>query len=88
MAILAIADTYGLDVVAEGIETAEQAEVLKELGCPQGQGYHFARPVPAAQLTSLLELGKLPVRAGSSGDGAGVSAPREPQLQAAEYTSR
>ena len=44
MAILAIADTYGLDVVAEGIETAEQAEVLKELGCPQGQGYHFARP--------------------------------------------
>ncbi len=46
MAILSIADTYGLDVVAEGIETAEQAEMLKELGCPQGQGYHFARPVP------------------------------------------
>jgi len=61
MAILAIADTYGLDVVAEGIETAEQAELLKELGCPQGQGYHFARPVPADQLSSLLELGKLPI---------------------------
>jgi diguanylate cyclase (GGDEF)-like protein/PAS domain S-box-containing protein len=84
MAILSIADTYGLDVVAEGIETAEQAELLKELGCPQGQGYHFARPVPAAQLTSLLEIGKLPITLPAAPNGAGVSAPREPQLQAAD----
>jgi diguanylate cyclase (GGDEF)-like protein/PAS domain S-box-containing protein len=61
MAILAIADTYGLDVVAEGIETAEQAEVLKELGCPQGQGYLFARPMPAVEFSGLLELGKVPI---------------------------
>jgi diguanylate cyclase (GGDEF)-like protein/PAS domain S-box-containing protein len=54
MAILAIADTYGLNVVAEGIETAEQAEVLRALGCPDGQGYHFARPMTAAALTQLL----------------------------------
>ena len=61
MAILAIADTYGLDVVAEGIETAEQAELLKTLGCQQGQGYHFARPVPADELTRLLERGRMAV---------------------------
>ena len=84
MAILSIADTYGLDVVAEGIETAEQAEMLKELGCPQGQGYHFARPVPAGQLTSMLEVGKLPITLPTAPNGAGVSAHREPQLQAAD----
>ena len=61
MAILAIADTYGLDVVAEGIETAEQAELLKTLGCQQGQGYHFGRPVPAPELTRLLQWGKMAI---------------------------
>jgi len=60
MAILAIADTYGLEVVAEGIETAQQADVLKSLGCELGQGYHFGRPVPAAQFSRLLGVGKLP----------------------------
>ena len=66
MAILAIADTYGLDVVAEGIETPQQAEVLKELGCPQGQGYLFAKPMPAVQFSGLLDLGKLRRFAASS----------------------
>ena len=60
MAILAIADTYGLEVVAEGIETAQQADVLRSLGCELGQGYHYGRPVPPAQFSRLLELGKLP----------------------------
>jgi diguanylate cyclase (GGDEF)-like protein/PAS domain S-box-containing protein len=58
MAILAIADTYGLDVVAEGIETAEQAELLKTLGCQQGQGYHFAEAVPARELSHMLRRGR------------------------------
>jgi two-component system CheB/CheR fusion protein len=60
MAILAIADTYGLEVVAEGIETAQQADVLRSLGCQLGQGYHYGRPVPPEQFSRLLELGKLP----------------------------
>jgi diguanylate cyclase (GGDEF)-like protein/PAS domain S-box-containing protein len=63
MAILAIADTYGLDVVAEGIETAEQADVLRALGCQQGQGYHFAHAVPAVELSRMLEHGLLPLGA-------------------------
>jgi EAL domain-containing protein (putative c-di-GMP-specific phosphodiesterase class I) len=57
MAIMAIADTYGLDVVAEGIETAEQADVLRSLGCERGQGYYFGRPVPAAEFSRLIDLG-------------------------------
>jgi len=46
-AVLKIGDVMGLDVVAEGIETAGQLERLKELGCKLGQGYYFARPQPA-----------------------------------------
>ena len=57
MAILAIADTYGFNVVAEGIETAEQVDVLRSLGCPDGQGYHFARPMPAEAFSRMLRRG-------------------------------
>ena len=64
MAILAIADTYGLNVVAEGIETEEQVEVLRSLGCQDGQGYHFARPMPAEEFSRLLERGR-PLPAGA-----------------------
>jgi diguanylate cyclase (GGDEF)-like protein/PAS domain S-box-containing protein len=64
MAILAIADTYGLDVVAEGVETPQQAEVLKSLGCQKGQGYHFARPMPASDLSRWLTDTKLPAGPG------------------------
>jgi EAL domain-containing protein (putative c-di-GMP-specific phosphodiesterase class I) len=53
-AILAIAESAGMSVVAEGIETEEQRRVLIELGCPQGQGFLFARPMPADAATCLL----------------------------------
>jgi EAL domain-containing protein (putative c-di-GMP-specific phosphodiesterase class I) len=42
-------------VVAEGVETREQLEILQEHGCPQGQGYYFCRPVPAEEFGHLLE---------------------------------
>ena len=45
---------FGLQVIAEGIETEEEAATLAELGCPLVQGYLFSRPVPAAQATQLL----------------------------------
>ena len=55
-AIVAMARSLGVDVVAEGIETEAQLEVLRRLGCPRGQGYYLARPMDAAQATALLGL--------------------------------
>src|SRR5581483_7960128 len=46
-AIVKLGPTLGLEVVAEGIETAEQAEELRALQCDQGQGYYFSHPLPA-----------------------------------------
>jgi diguanylate cyclase (GGDEF)-like protein len=53
-AVLQIARTFNLSPVAEGVEDATQASRLRELDCAQAQGYHFARPMPAADLTDLL----------------------------------
>jgi EAL domain-containing protein (putative c-di-GMP-specific phosphodiesterase class I) len=41
-------------VVAEGIQTRDQLQFLKERRCPEGQGFYFAPPVPAEELTGLL----------------------------------
>ncbi|MEV0065608.1 EAL domain-containing protein [Amycolatopsis sp. NPDC050768] len=48
--IIAMAHAVGLTVVAEGVETAEELALLRQLGCDQAQGYHLGRPVPAAEL--------------------------------------
>ncbi|MFI5605720.1 EAL domain-containing protein [Amycolatopsis sp. NPDC051903] len=48
--IIAMAHAVGLTVVAEGVESAEELSLLRELGCDQAQGYHLGRPVPAAEL--------------------------------------
>jgi EAL domain-containing protein (putative c-di-GMP-specific phosphodiesterase class I)/AmiR/NasT family two-component response regulator len=60
-AIVAVGHELMLEVTAEGVETAEQAEFLKTRGCNEVQGYYFARPVPADQMRALLERGTLPV---------------------------
>jgi diguanylate cyclase (GGDEF)-like protein/PAS domain S-box-containing protein len=60
-AILAMARSLGLKVVAEGVETKNQLAVLERHGCQMAQGYYFGRPVPAEQcLTLLWELSKRP----------------------------
>ncbi|MGN6187626.1 MAG: putative bifunctional diguanylate cyclase/phosphodiesterase [Conexibacter sp.] len=53
-AMIELAHALGLTAIAEGIETAEQLVVLRELGCDLGQGYWFARPAPAEQIAALL----------------------------------
>jgi diguanylate cyclase (GGDEF)-like protein len=53
-AILRIADLLGLRVIAEGIEQAAQAQELARLGCPYGQGFHFARPLDQFAVEALL----------------------------------
>jgi EAL domain-containing protein (putative c-di-GMP-specific phosphodiesterase class I) len=49
-AVLTMADNLGLHAVAEGIETDEQLTLLQSLGCPSGQGYLMARPMPGPGL--------------------------------------
>jgi diguanylate cyclase (GGDEF)-like protein/PAS domain S-box-containing protein len=53
-AIVHLGRTLGLRVVAEGIETAAQAVALAALGCDFGQGFLFARPLPAAEIMELV----------------------------------
>ncbi|MFZ5492127.1 MAG: putative bifunctional diguanylate cyclase/phosphodiesterase [Pseudomonadota bacterium] len=54
-AILAVAEAFGVGVVAEGVETAAQSQALQDFGCRVMQGYHFARPMPAALITARLD---------------------------------
>jgi len=53
-AIVAMARSLGVEVIAEGIETEDQLAELKRLGCHRGQGYLLARPMTAAAVAKLL----------------------------------
>jgi predicted signal transduction protein with EAL and GGDEF domain len=53
-AIIAIAKHLHIQVIAEGIEGYQQSEILRRLGCTIGQGFLFARPMPADQILQLL----------------------------------
>ena len=44
-----------MSIVAEGVETAEQRDILKEIGCEYLQGYYFSKPVPEADFLTKLE---------------------------------
>jgi EAL domain-containing protein (putative c-di-GMP-specific phosphodiesterase class I) len=52
--IIGLAKHLDLQVVAEGIETAEQCALLKQMGCHIGQGYYFAKPIPPQDLERFL----------------------------------
>jgi diguanylate cyclase len=53
-AVVELGRRLGLQVVAEGVEEAEQLEFLRAEGCELGQGFHLARPMPATEVTALL----------------------------------
>src|SRR5687767_11208732 len=53
-AVVALAHGLGISVVAEGIETEAQFDILRAMGCDVGQGYLFARPLPALEASRLL----------------------------------
>lgn len=53
-AVIAMAHSMGLDVVAEGVETEAQADFLRKHSCEELQGYFFSRPLPAGEFEALL----------------------------------
>lgn len=56
-ALIQMANALNIDAVAEGVETAQQAQMLRMLGCTLAQGFHFARPLTIADATELLRGG-------------------------------
>ncbi|ETX30804.1 EAL domain-containing protein, partial [Roseivivax isoporae] len=89
-AVIGLSESFGVQVVAEGIETKEQADFLRQAGCMVGQGFLFFSPVAAKRVPGLMD--ELPARQvmptsfssntvslvdkSSPGDGAGLSALR------------
>lgn len=57
-AIITLAHTLGMDVVAEGVETLEQLEILRSLGCEYGQGYLFAKPLDTEAVVPWVKLNR------------------------------
>jgi EAL domain-containing protein (putative c-di-GMP-specific phosphodiesterase class I) len=54
--IITLAHNLKMDVIAEGVETAEQLSQLRDLGCEYAQGYYFSRPVSAEQANDLIAV--------------------------------
>ena len=65
--------SLGMRTIAEGIETVEQAQLARSLGCDHGQGYLWSASMPADAISDLLVSGNLPV------DAAGQIAPAVPE---------
>ena len=82
-AIVDLAHALGLEVVAEGVETATAARALLDLGCPRAQGFLLSRPLDSDAMESLLAkrivpmdfcgMDDLPAEGSSSNQGSGKS---------------
>ena len=58
--IVALSHTLNLEIVAEGVESAEIASELRSMGCQIGQGYYFAKPMPASEVMPWIVEQNLP----------------------------
>ncbi|MGK7884065.1 MAG: EAL domain-containing protein [Crocosphaera sp.] len=59
--IINLANDFGMEVIAEGIETKEQWEQLQQLKCPYGQGYYFAKPLTVEEVEKIILKGNNPL---------------------------
>jgi diguanylate cyclase (GGDEF)-like protein/PAS domain S-box-containing protein len=62
-ATIGLARELGIAIIAEGVETRDQLDLLAEWGCHEVQGYYFARPLPAEAIEPLLHAGRVPAGA-------------------------
>lgn len=53
--VVAMSNKLGLELLAEGVETKEQVDLLRSIGCDQVQGYYYAKPMPAEEVFALLK---------------------------------
>ncbi|HEX7003107.1 MAG TPA: EAL domain-containing protein, partial [Trueperaceae bacterium] len=72
-AIIRLAAHLELDVLAEGIEEKEQADLLKELGCGLAQGFHYSRPMAPSELDAFMQARDSSIR--SDGESAPLLGP-------------
>ena len=77
-AIVAMARSLGIETVAEGIETPAQAERMRALACTYGQGFFFARPLPAEEVADVARETAAAAATGAETDAA--PAPTQPRL--------
>ena len=72
-----MARALGLEIVAEGVETADQLAAVRSLGCHQAQGFYFMPPLPAEEVPGVLAQSPWRELIESS-NGNGVTASRSP----------
>ena len=54
-AIVRLSHELGMEVICEGVETAEHVEVLKNVGCRYAQGYYYSKPIPFEEFVELMK---------------------------------
>ena len=57
--VVLMAEKLGLGLLAEGVETKEQVDVLRSIGCDIVQGYYYAKPMPAEEFYELLKKDRM-----------------------------
>lgn len=58
-AVVAMADSLGMTTTAEGVETAAEAAMIRDMGCTKIQGFYFGRPMPAAEALGVAQRSKI-----------------------------
>jgi len=80
-AIIALGGSLQLQTIAEGVELQQQSRGLQELGCEMGQGYFFARPLPASGIEAILRNPAEPVKQNRSSGANSLPAVRLPETK-------